>query len=265
MISRLDILADLHTHSISSGHAYSTIKENITEAKNCGLKYLAITDHFYGKENEIERRDEINTINNLWNMVNVENYIGIVGGVELNMFHNNKDAIAFKDTLNWRLVGLHDYFVDVGNLSFSDLLREYENILEAGIATAFAHPEREIHRIKDGKYSSKDMWLADEVLDYLENMVQLAYDFGIPLEINERSLRIENNGTIERLNYWVTVANDMGCEIYLGTDSHYCDSVGKFDNTILLLNSIGYDKENIINCNEDILRARLKLEVEELI
>ncbi|MEG0693975.1 MAG: phosphatase, partial [Oscillospiraceae bacterium] len=38
-------LIDLHTHTISSGHAYSTIKENIDSGSYRGLKYLGISDH----------------------------------------------------------------------------------------------------------------------------------------------------------------------------------------------------------------------------
>ena len=33
-------LIDLHTHTLVSGHAYSTIKENVEAAKLAGLKYI---------------------------------------------------------------------------------------------------------------------------------------------------------------------------------------------------------------------------------
>lgn len=259
MIKREDIIADLHTHTIASGHAFSTIKENVTEAKNCGLKYLAITDHFYGREGSIPKKDEVNMFNSVDRMLKTEKYINVIGGVELNMFHSSKEIMSLKDTINWRLMSLHDYFVDVEKLSFTELLQEYENVLSVGLATAFAHPERELHRIRNNKFSSEENWLADEVLEYLENMVQLAYDYDIPLEVNESSLNIMGNGTVERLKYWINIAKDLGCLIYLGTDAHYCDSVGKFDKSIELLNGIGYSKENILNCNEKVLRARLKL------
>lgn len=36
---------DIHCHTISSGHAYSTIEENIRAAAGRGLSVLAITDH----------------------------------------------------------------------------------------------------------------------------------------------------------------------------------------------------------------------------
>ncbi|MFA5928650.1 MAG: PHP domain-containing protein, partial [Candidatus Margulisiibacteriota bacterium] len=39
------IVADLHTHSISSGHAYSTIAEMARAAADKGLLGMGITDH----------------------------------------------------------------------------------------------------------------------------------------------------------------------------------------------------------------------------
>lgn len=45
MIEKQDIIADLHIHTTSSLHGYSTLKECIDIATDKGLKYIAITDH----------------------------------------------------------------------------------------------------------------------------------------------------------------------------------------------------------------------------
>ena len=37
--------ADLHTHTIASGHAYNTIREMARAAADKGLKALGITEH----------------------------------------------------------------------------------------------------------------------------------------------------------------------------------------------------------------------------
>jgi histidinol phosphatase-like PHP family hydrolase len=42
MIYKEDIIADMHTHTISSLHAYSTIEENIMYAQRAGMKYIAV-------------------------------------------------------------------------------------------------------------------------------------------------------------------------------------------------------------------------------
>jgi len=39
------IKADLHTHTVGSGHGFSTVNENVAAAKSAGLELIAITDH----------------------------------------------------------------------------------------------------------------------------------------------------------------------------------------------------------------------------
>ena len=42
----IKIKTDTHTHTLASGHAYSTIEENLRAAKEQGLELVGITDHF---------------------------------------------------------------------------------------------------------------------------------------------------------------------------------------------------------------------------
>jgi len=39
------LLADLHTHTVASGHAYSTVTELAWAAADKGLELIAVTDH----------------------------------------------------------------------------------------------------------------------------------------------------------------------------------------------------------------------------
>ena len=39
------LLADLHTHTVASGHAYSTLTENVHVARSRGMELVAVTDH----------------------------------------------------------------------------------------------------------------------------------------------------------------------------------------------------------------------------
>lgn len=40
------ILCDVHTHTMYSRHAYSTMEENVREATSQGFELLGLTDHF---------------------------------------------------------------------------------------------------------------------------------------------------------------------------------------------------------------------------
>lgn len=39
------LIADTHTHTLASNHAYSTVMENIVAAREQGLLYMAMTEH----------------------------------------------------------------------------------------------------------------------------------------------------------------------------------------------------------------------------
>ena len=41
----MKLIADTHTHTLASTHAYSTVLENAKFASEAGLAYLGITDH----------------------------------------------------------------------------------------------------------------------------------------------------------------------------------------------------------------------------
>src|SRR5665648_61427 len=41
----MDIKVDLHTHTVASGHAYSTLSENALAASHKGISLLGMTDH----------------------------------------------------------------------------------------------------------------------------------------------------------------------------------------------------------------------------
>ncbi len=41
----MKIVVDSHTHSVASGHAYSTVQEMAREAPTNGIEMFALTDH----------------------------------------------------------------------------------------------------------------------------------------------------------------------------------------------------------------------------
>ena len=44
----MEFTLDLHTHTVASGHAYSTVQEMAKAAADKGLKRLGITEHAQG-------------------------------------------------------------------------------------------------------------------------------------------------------------------------------------------------------------------------
>lgn len=253
MILEKDILADLHTHTIASLHAYSTLKENIDAARNRGLKYIAITDHYFNDGTDVNKKNETARLQYMEERINeVEDGIYVFGGAEFNL--NQEVAYWHKlQKLSWQLVGLHSWFIDIEDSTLEDVYRCFEISSEKHYA--FAHIEREIEKLDGKKYAGDEVH--PEVKEFLQNVCDLAKRKNIFLELNESS--ISNSASNEaRMKYWLAYAKQNNNLISMGTDAHYCMEVGKFTKILGLLNEIDFPKDRILNCNEDMLEALKK-------
>ena len=254
MISQSDIIADLHTHTIFSKHAYSTIEENIAAAKNMKLKYLAITDHIYNDGTPLEIKNEGTRCRHLEKEINSYREEGepyVISGGEFNIAQKLDHWDKFKK-LRWRPIGLHGFHLDIKQLSLGDLYKEFAKAAENH--NAFAHIERELHKIDHYRHGDR---LDDDVKSFFRAIINLAIDKNIFLELNESSIRNDDDGNANKIKYWLPLARDKGCRIYLASDAHYSRRVGKFPFAIELLNEIGYPRELILNCNEDQIKSDL--------
>lgn len=252
MITEKDIIADMHVHTIFSKHAYSTVKENIECAKKKNLKFIAITDHFYNYNDFIEKENEFCRIKYLEQRVNFsEENIKVFNSAEFNIGQTIDNYNRLKE-LKWKPIGLHNWFIDTKNLTTDDLYKLFVESHEKG-HNAFVHIERELYKLNKGKYTSK------EIFNLLKSIVDYAYDNDIWLEVNESSIIINNkNGAFDRLRDWLAYAKEKGNKIYLGSDAHYCEEVGTFNNALKLLNELNYPIELILNCNENQLNLLLE-------
>lgn len=241
-----DIYADLHTHTLFSKHAYSSVKENIEVAKLRNLKYLAITDHYFGNGDELEKKNEVNRIKYLTERVNsCESDINIIGSAEFNL---NQEVYTFEklESLIWKPIGFHNWFLDINKTTLNDVFDLFVDAYKNG-HNAFVHIERELYKINKGIYTQ------EECVNCLKKIVDYAKENDIWLEVNESSIVVDEGGSVDRLYQWLKYAKENKNKIYLGTDAHYCLEVGKFENVIHLLNDLEYPRELILNCNLDML------------
>lgn len=264
MVKSKDIIADLHTHTIFSKHAFSTLQENIAFAPE-NIRYMAVTDHFYYKADSTEwLGKDINVKNEMIRMYDisrvnaVEPDINLIPGVELNVGQSIGTDISrsrTKKNVPWRLIGVHSWFIP-NDLCLLDVLNYYEYAVNSITVdkdtryikpTAFAHPERGITIFKNVDETWKE---------YLTKLVDLAVANNCYLELNESSFVNDHEGNIERLEFWVKYAISKNAQFCLGSDAHYCKVVGRFDNVLNIINKYNIPESNILNhaCNENKLK-----------
>lgn len=257
MITHNDIKADLHTHTIASGHAFSTVLENMANAKSAGMDYIAVTDHYYHDGTKIDRLNEVHR------MISADRcsdrYMGItvINGGEFNIYHysgmfSNKELLK---RVKWRLLGLHDWFLErqIPEYNMKEIKALFiESILtmnDWGIPpTAIAHIERGLSGISD--YSN------DTLISTMETILRFTKAYNLYMEVNESSAKNKNLQDIMRI--WIKMAKENGNKICLGSDAHFALHVGHFDNAIALLNEVDYPKELILNCDRTALNQFCK-------
>ncbi len=244
MISQSDIIADLHTHTIFSKHAYSTVQENITAARNMNLKYLAITDHVYNDGTKLEIKNESTRFKYFEKEINSnfdEHKIYIFGGAEFNIAQRLDHWNKLKK-LTWRPIGLHGFNLDIKEVTLEQLYKGFESA--AKLHNAFAHIERELHKIDNRRYGLE---LDTDLKSFFSEIVTLAKQHNVFLEVNESSLRNDEADYIQKVKFWLQLAKAKNCYIYLGSDAHYSSRVGKFPLSIDLINDLDYPKNLILN------------------
>lgn len=254
MVTEKDIIADMHTHTVFSGHAHSTVYENIQAAKSQGIKYVAVTDHYFNDGTEINKKNETGRILYMEEDINPylkDDGMAVISSAEFNI---GQEVYAWDkmQALRWKPIGLHGWFFDIAHGSLPYLASRFHEAADKGF-NCFCHIEREIHKVDYGAY--REDILHQDVREFLTMVCNHALNHGIYLEVNENSLIVDECGGRKRIEFWLSYAKENGNMISLGSDAHYCGKVGRFGNAIELLNRVGFPKERILNCNRELLEG----------
>ena len=226
-------IIDLHTHALASGHAYSTVKENIEYAKINGLKYYGLSDHGI----DMPGGPHLFYFHNLKVIPNEVDGVRILKGVEANIidYDGNIDVEVDKyiSGLDYVIASLHTVCLEPGTKE--ENTRATLNAMDHKLVKIIGHPD-------DGRYE----------LDY-ETVVKKAKEKNILLEVNNSSLNSGSFRPNARENYreLLSLCKEHKVRIILGSDAHICYQVGIFDNAQSLLEEIDFPKELVINYHED--------------
>ena len=254
MLNKEDILADLHTHTIFSGHAYSTLKEHIDELCSMGsYEFIGVTDHYFDDLVPLHKKNtsaRLNYCKDRFNRFDIG--IKVINGAEFNIGHYPQE-LYYVSNLDWKIIGLHNWMYSLDRKSLKQVEEEILFSLSLNMIkfNGLAHIERELHKLENGKYS---LGISSEIEKFFDNIINFCKVNEIAMEVNESSIVFNEGSSVDRLKCWVKKAKENGNYIYLGTDAHSSYEVGKFDNCIKLLNDIDYPKSLILNCDRERLK-----------
>ncbi|MDA8227690.1 MAG: phosphatase [Desulfitobacterium hafniense] len=226
----MNILVDLHTHTISSGHAYSTITENAQSASTKGLKLLGMTDH----GPSMPGAPNLYHFGNL-SVIPPKLYgVDILHGVEANIISHEGELdipLRYLDKMQVVLVGLHVICYPGGNLDQNTYA--YLKAMENPFTDIMVHPGR-----------------PEFELD-LERIAYTSKNLGIPVEINNSSLTPNKGSNWDNCTQFAKYMKKYGGMVILGSDAHFWDKVGDFTLALELINKVGIIDEQILNTSPD--------------
>lgn len=247
----MQLLADLHTHTVASGHAFSTVTELATAAAGKGLELIAFTDHGPSVPGGAHPWY-------FWNTKAVPSTISgvrILRGCEANVAESD-NGLDLPDEILRLLdivaVGFHPLtgFDDSNRASNTRaLIRAISNPL-VDIVT---HPGNE-----------------EEFPIDVAAVVAAAVERGVALELNNHSFdpHSSRSAASDGERRVAIAARDAGASITIGSDAHYHDQVGTFDQALAVAEEIRFPIGRIVNRNAASVleflrdrRARPRLDV----
>jgi len=238
----LKLVVDSHTHTVSSGHAYSTIQEMAKEAQNNGIEMLAITDHGPA----MKGAPFLYHFGNL-KVIPSELYgVRIIKGVEANIidYDGNTDMPQdYLKRLDYVIASFHEICITPSTVE--EHTRAVLNILKNPLIDAIAHPGNPQFQVN------------------IEKVVKAAKEYNKFIEINNHSFAVRT-GSEKNCKEFVQKCKEYGVKIVCGSDAHISFDVGKFDNVYKLLGDIHMPENLIMNISiekfEEFLRnKRIKI------
>jgi putative hydrolase len=228
-------LIDLHVHTISSGHAFSTLKENVEEAKAKGLKVLGISDHArtMGGTAHSYYFDNMKVIN--------EKIMGVkvLKGIEANILDTRGTIDVGTDLaqkLDYLIASLHLPCLKSGTSASNTaaLVKAMDN----PYVKIIGHPD-------DSRF----------LVDY-EQVVQKAAAQKVVLEMNNSSLRPQSTRQNARKNQitYLQLCMQYQVRIILGSDAHIYYDVGAFHECLQLLKELDFPEKLVVNYDLDSLK-----------
>jgi putative hydrolase len=235
----MKLIADMHTHTIASGHAYSTANELAAAAAQKGLKALALTDHgpampggphlyHFGAIRFIPK--EIGGVR-------------ILCGAEANILSNNGDIdlpLRYQERLDFVMAGLHECC----GFDSQGMERNTEAVINA-----MANP-----RIKVISHPGNPLFPVD-----YEAVVHASLTTNTAIEINNSSLGISREGSRPNCERLAALIARHGSPVVVGSDAHIAQGVGVFDDALLLLETAGIAEGQVMNSSLERLLEFLQL------
>ena len=229
-------IIDIHTHSIASMHAYSTIREIATMAKAKGLALVGISDHapaLPGTFHEMYFRN--------FKVIRPAAYgIDIIMGAELNVmdYEGRVDLpVRVLQKMHYAIASLHDIVIAPGTQE--ENTRALLGAMANPYVTVIGHPDNPAYPVDFDALARAAA--AEHVLIEANNASHNPNGPRVGSELLARDL--------------LAACHRHGAHILIGSDAHIDIDVGEHSHTHAILADIDFPEELVLNSDPARLKA----------
>lgn len=219
--------ADLHVHTLASGHGYSTIKEIVDTAAEKEIKMVAITDHGL----KMPGAPHWYHFTNMISLPRVMNGVYVLRGVEADILDldGNIDMprLVLDSYLDIVLAGFHD---ETGYAGSS--VEENTAAMVAAIKNPYVHI---ISHPGNPRYPVD-----------VEQVVAAAKAYNKAVELNNHSF-VARPDSFPYCSQFAKLAKEHNIMVAINSDAHICYNVGETEKALTMALKAGIRKSQIIN------------------
>jgi len=235
----MQFILDVHCHTISSGHAYSTITENAAHAAQIGFTHIGISDHAPG----IPGGAHIYNFSNLWTLPDVIQGVRVFKGVECNIMDADGKldlSASLLNDMDFVIASMHR-----GAIPPTDCATH----TRAMISAMENNPDMHILGHPGCRFFDID----------IEAIVDAAARTCTIIEINNQSLvpgsfRFHGDETFLKILEFCKAYN---VPVIASSDAHYATYVGNLDRAKAVIETAGMNETQVLNTSAERFLAAI--------
>lgn len=221
------IIADLHTHTLVSKHAFGTINEMVTEAIDKHLSALAITDHTPSSVDG----GNIQYFKSIKHLPKNINGLTLLPGAEINIMNYDGKIdldIEVLKYLDFNIVSYHKNMIKPS--SIEEHTNGYEKVIKNEYVDCLGH-------IGNPKYEFN-----------MEYIVKLCKEYDKLIEINSSSplSRVGSEPICKKI---AELCKKFELNIVVTSDAHSPYQLGNFNDAINILKSVNFPDSLVLNAD----------------
>ena len=232
------IVADMHTHTNVTTHAYSTLNEMVRRAKEAGLHAIAITNHGPAMDDGAHQWH----FGNMGIIPRVIDGVTVIRGIECNILPPDGAIDQMEPwcyhAMEYVIASFHDPIFRPANAEIHT--RCLENILKNPRVQCFGHLGNPAYPF-DHEY-----------------IISRCNEYGKIVEINNNSVNARKGSEPNCVDI-ARLCKKYGVPVMVSSDSHIQYTVGGFDNALRVLEAVDFPEELVINADFDRLAEYLRL------